>query len=219
MKLRAMLFDAGGVLYYRPRRWQNTRGFLSELNLQYLDSNHPNRMAWKIKAHAGEITEDEYIDALLDVFGVQDPNDRLRGRDILYKEERDIEFLEGVAETLNRLKNLGYLLGVVTNTYISTEEKREWCRQVGVDDIWDSFATSCEIGIVKPNPGIYLAALDPLGILPSESAFVGHNPGELEGARALGMVTIAFNHPAEMRSADYEIKHFPELIDIVRSIV
>ncbi|NIS82742.1 MAG: HAD hydrolase-like protein [Anaerolineales bacterium] len=219
MKLRAILFDAGGVLYYRPRRWQPTRVFLSELNLSYVDSNHPGRKVLKLKVQEGKISEEEYHEALLNIFGVQDPFDRLRGREILYKEERDIEFFEGVAETLHGLKNSGYLLGVVTNTFISTDEKREWFRRIGIDEIWDSFATSCEIGIVKPDPRIYRAALDPLGVPANASAFVGHSAGELKGAQALGMVTIAFNQKNRSFSADYVLTQFKELIDIVVAVV
>ena len=215
MKLGAILFDAGGILYHRPRRWQRTKAFLSELDLDYIDAKHPDRIALKIEAHAGRISADVYHNALLDLFGVGDPSNRLRGKCILYEEERDIEFHEGVPETLHRLKSWGKLLGVVTNTYISTEEKLAWFRRVGIGDIWDSFATSCEIGIIKPDPRIYRAALDPIGVPLGEAAFVGHTAVELAGAKSLGMTSIAFNRDDDQVVADYIIVRFPGLIELL----
>src|SRR5829696_8264782 len=73
-----------------------------------------------------------------------------------------------------KLKQAGLRLGIVTNTFDATATKLEWFRRVGIDTIWDSFATSCELKLMKPRPGIYLAALAPLDLYPSQAAFVGH---------------------------------------------
>jgi HAD superfamily hydrolase (TIGR01509 family) len=215
MRVRVILFDAGGVLYFRPRRWQHLRAFLSELGLAYIKAKHPDRLALKHRAHAGQLKEIEYHDAVLDLLGVWDPVQRQRGRAVLALEERDIQFFEGVRETCHRLKARGYLLGVVTNTYISTDEKREWYRRAGIDHLLDTFATSCEVGINKPDPRIYQAALDPLGVPVGEAAFVGHTTAELEGARALGMFTVAFSRKGKALSADHQITRFPDLLEIL----
>jgi FMN phosphatase YigB (HAD superfamily) len=214
MKIRALLFDAGDVLYHRPRRWQRTKAFLSELNLSYIEADHPARLALKRDAHAGRIDEVEYQGALLDLFGVKNPEDRNQGRVVLSEEIRDFEFFEGVPETLHKLKDMGFLLSVVTNTFNATSEKIHWFRQVGIHDIWTSFATSCELSIIKPNPKIYYAALNPLSVLPGEAAFVGHAASELKGAQALGMTTIAFNADEDVYEADHRINNFRELIDL-----
>lgn len=131
------------------------------------------------------------------------------------EDQRDIVFFEGVAETLHRLKALGLRLGVVTNTFDATNDKLGWFRHVGIDSVWDSFATSCELKVCKPDPRIYLAALNPLDLCPEEAAFVGHAAVELEGAKALGMTTIAFNRDDETVTADHIIIRFPELLDLV----
>ena len=43
---------------------------------------------------------------------------------------------------------------------------------------------------LAPDPKIYLPALDPINVFPSDAAFVGHAKTEIEGAKALGMTTI-----------------------------
>lgn len=82
--------------------------------------------------------------------------------------------------------------------------------------MWDSFATSCELKICKPDAGIYLAALELLRVRPDEAAFVGHAKQELQGAKDLGLTTIAFNTDDATVTVDYIISRFPQLLDVAR---
>lgn len=214
MKLEAMLFDAGDVLYHRPRRGASLNPFLAKMGLPKVPPDRQRLADLKRQAHAGQITKGAYQDALLELYGVCDPAMRLEGRRVLDDEQKDIVFFEGVPETLHRLKAAGLGLGVVTNTFDATKDKLEWFRRVGIDSLWDSFATSCELKVCKPDRRIYLAALNPLGFEPQEAAFVGHAAAELKGAKALGMTTIAFNRDNDTVTADYVIAIFPELLQL-----
>ena len=50
---------------------------------------------------------------------------------------------------------------------------------------------SWSAGVLKPDPLIYRAALDALGLIPGEAAYVGDGgDGELRGARRLGLRTV-----------------------------
>jgi putative hydrolase of the HAD superfamily len=51
---------------------------------------------------------------------------------------------------------------------------------------------SFEIGAVKPEPEIYRACLDALGVEPAEALFVDDRPRNVEGARALGIDAIVY---------------------------
>jgi HAD superfamily hydrolase (TIGR01549 family) len=53
---------------------------------------------------------------------------------------------------------------------------------------------STVLGAHKPEPAPYLAALQQAHLAPGEAAFVGHDAAELEGARRVGMTTVAVNH-------------------------
>lgn len=213
--LKAMLFDAGDVLYHRPRRGALLKPFLSRMGLPKTPPDQETLATLKRRAHAGQITKEKYQDEIMALNGVSDPSIRLQGRRILDEEQRDIVFFEGVPETLHRLKKAGLRLGVVTNTFDATKDKLEWFRRVGIGSLWDSFATSCELEVSKPDPRIYLAALEPLNVQPREAAFVGHAARELQGARALGLTTIAFNRDNATVSADHVISNFAELLPLV----
>lgn len=207
-----MLFDAGDVLYHRPRRGDLLKPFLSAMGLPKSPPDQERLTDLKRQAHAGQLTKEQYQDAMLALYGIFDPSSRVRGRQLMDEEQADIDFFDGVPETLHRLKKAGVRLGVVTNTFNPTNEKLEWFRRVKIDSIWDSFATSCELKICKPDPRIYRAALDPLGVRPEDAAFVGHATTELDGAKSLGLHTIAFNRDNDMVVADYILWRFSELL-------
>jgi HAD superfamily hydrolase (TIGR01509 family) len=183
--------------------------------LKLLPADDPEALVLKRQAHAGQITRDEYFDRLLSLHGLRDPSGDTEGRRVLDAAQIEVEFFDGVPETLHRLKEAGIRLGVVTNTHDSTQSKRQWFSKVGIDTLWDSFATSCELHLCKPQPGIYLAALSPLDLYPEDVAFVGHAEAELAGAKSLRMTTIAFNGDNETMTADHVISKFEELLDVV----
>jgi putative hydrolase of the HAD superfamily len=51
---------------------------------------------------------------------------------------------------------------------------------------------SFEIGVAKPEPGIYLRCLESLGVEPAEALFVDDRRENVEAARALGMEAVLF---------------------------
>ena len=153
MALKAALLDAGDVLYHRPRRRIALTAFLEERGLKPLPADDPEALALKRRAHGGEISREEYFDAVLGLCGLRDRAAFPEGRRIQDTAQIDIEFFDGVPETLHRLKDAGARLGVVTNTHDSTASKRKWFRKVGIDTLWDSFATSCELHLCKPRAG------------------------------------------------------------------
>ena len=214
-KLKALLFDAGDVLYHRPRRGALLKPFLSKMGLPKTPPDQQTLATLKHRAHSGQITKEQYQDEILAQNGVSDPAMRLQGRRVLDEEQRDIDFFDGVPEPLHRLKKSGLRLGVVTNTYDATADKLGWFRRVGIDALWDSFATSCELKVTKPDPRIYLAALEPLKVQPQEAAFVGHSAAELRGAKAVGLMTIAFNRDDAALPVDHVTSNFAELLPLV----
>jgi putative hydrolase of the HAD superfamily len=98
------------------------------------------------------------------------------------------ELLHPTPETLaalDRLRAAGLRLGLVSDCSIETPlvwEQTELARR------FDTAAFSSVIGVRKPNPDIYRAAYEPLGVDPADCLFVGDGGSrELTGAAALGM--------------------------------
>jgi putative hydrolase of the HAD superfamily len=91
------------------------------------------------------------------------------------------------APHLINLKSRGYQLGIVTDC--SAEMPLSWT-STWPKDVVDVVAFSCELGVRKPNPEMYLSATRRLNVQPDECLFIGDGDSdELLGAYALGMST------------------------------
>jgi putative hydrolase of the HAD superfamily len=211
--IQAIIFDAGDVLYYRPRRYQKLAAFLGS---QGIDASIIAREDVKLleqQAFKGLISRDQYREALLRLYGIVQPCQIEKGKLVLNEEDNDIEFFDGVREALQALKKKGCLLGIITDTAVPISEKLNWFERGGFAEVWDSIISSKEVGIRKPDPRIFQAALKQLGISASRAVFVGHKKTELDGARAIGMKTAAYNYEMDA-SADYYIGKLADLLDL-----
>jgi HAD superfamily hydrolase (TIGR01509 family) len=215
--MQAVFFDADGVLYYRQHRRQHLRSFLQQHHLPLPDQE----ALWQttreiyIQASCGAIEQEALYLAVLEACHVNITDSALRsaGCQALTADDAAITLFEGVAETLPALKARGFRLGVITDTAAPTPEKLRWLREQGLDIAWDAFASSRDIGIRKPDPRIYEAALKQCAVKPNQAAFVGHSARELAGARAVGLVTVAFNADPDAK-ADYFISRFADLLEL-----
>ena len=171
----------------------------------------------KDKAMIGEISKREYMEFRLRSMGIEDKAYLDLAIIELEKDSDDVGFFDGARETLTELKRRGYHLGIITDTYHTRETKLEWLQRNGIDQVWDVFVSSCEEGVRKPHPAIYRAALSQLDLAPSEASFVGHKRSELDGAKAVGLRTVAFNYEAKAEADDF-IEQFCELLTLFPSV-
>jgi HAD superfamily hydrolase (TIGR01509 family) len=167
----------------------------------------------KERAYRGQISQDQYFEDLLGLYGVNQPGLLEQGKHLIHQERGEVEFFEGVQKTLFELKQRGYLLGIITDTANSVQAKLSWFERGGFGHVWDSIISSKDIGVRKPDPKIYHAILDQLGLAPAQTIFVGHKPSELEGAHAVGMNTAAFNYD-QSAQADYYLENFSDILSV-----
>jgi len=127
-----------------------------------------------------------------------------------------------IPETLARLKADGYAIGLVSNT------GRTWGRylrqvqdRLGIGKYFDARVFSDEVGIRKPEAGIFEVALSKLGLPPEHVVHVGDDvTADIAGAKGHGMRAIWFNtgfwRGARADTADAEIADHNELPPILR---
>jgi putative hydrolase of the HAD superfamily len=212
-KIAAVLFDAGDVLYYRPGRGKKLAGFLDEMGLDPAMVPPIQKLEIKEQALIGRLSQEEYREAHIRLYGITQADMIERGVRAIEEEDNDIRFFDGVRDTLVQLKKRGFLLGIVTDTAFPVSVKLQWLEQGGFGSVWDTIISSNEVGIRKPAPEIYQAALRQVGVAPHQAAFVGHMGAEIDGAKATGLTTIAFNDGDSVR-ADYHIKNFVDLLEV-----
>jgi len=212
-QVRALLFDAGDLLYYRPERGKYFTEFLDEIGLSSkVDYGH-ERYLLRQQAYRGEMDQEEYQREILSLYNITQPGQVDRGLQAMKKDENNVQFFEGVKETLLTLKDEGYLLGIVTDTANPLHAKLSWFERGGFGHVWDAITSSLDVGVRKPDAKIYCTALEQLGVTVEQTVFLGHKKSELEGAIAVGMKTIAFNYEADA-PADYYIENFADILKV-----
>jgi FMN phosphatase YigB (HAD superfamily) len=214
--IKGIFFDAADVFYERR---ESTGEFATNLLKQngfadrVSESDLARQKNLRVQATKGRITPENYWDEFVRMRGVRDAQQRRAlVAQILEHTHRVIAIPGGRAATAE-LRARGFVLGIVTDTMCPVEWKMNWLAQVGVAEFIDVVACSTVLGAHKPNPEIYLNALHQARLEPGQAAFVGHDAGELAGARRAGMKTVAVNHDANAR-ADYYAQSLTDLLNV-----
>jgi HAD superfamily hydrolase (TIGR01549 family) len=132
-----------------------------------------------------------YLEALFLLGGV--PRDRLAEvRTCLAQMHAEQHLWSAVSEStpraLARLKAAGLALGVVSNSEGRVEEA---LLAAGLRQYFDVVVDSALVGIEKPDPRIFQAALQALGVSPDETLYVGDlYEVDVIGARAAGIEPV-----------------------------
>jgi putative hydrolase of the HAD superfamily len=83
-------------------------------------------------------------------------------------------------------------IGVVTNNVLA--EQIEKLRHLGLDALVDVLIASEEVGVAKPHPAIFQAALERLACTPDQVVMVGDNwENDIVGASRVGIRSIWLN--------------------------
>jgi putative hydrolase of the HAD superfamily len=93
-----------------------------------------------------------------------------------------------VTGALRRLRTAGVRLAVVSNWDVSLHDVLERTR---LRELVDVVVISAELGAAKPDPAIFRAALERLGVTPAEAMHVGDSvEHDVAGARAAGLEAV-----------------------------
>ena len=90
--------------------------------------------------------------------------------------------------TLQRLRKAGYKVGIITNLRRNLDEL---CQKSGLKPYLDFAVGSQEVGIEKPHPAIFKAALDRANVVREECLHVGDQVrSDVFGAQSVGMMAV-----------------------------
>lgn len=95
--------------------------------------------------------------------------------------------------TLAALQQRGFLLGVVTNRIWGGQPFQEDLQTLSLDNYFDlhQIAVSGDLGVRKPNPAIFLHALNELNVAPVNAVMVGDSlSADILGAQRLGIFAV-----------------------------
>jgi putative hydrolase of the HAD superfamily len=220
--LRAVLFDAGNTLVFLDYA-RLAEGVSSALGISLTAeglARHGSAAARAMEVAAGTDQERAaaYLEALFRLSGV--PAERLdEVRVCVSRMHQERHLWSGVAagsrESLARLRAAGLRLGVVSNSDGRVDQALQ---AAGLRQYFDVVVDSALIGVEKPDPRIFEAALAALGVAPEAALYVGDlYEVDVVGARAAGIEAVllvtteaAGSHPG-CRTA-------PSIVDLVNSL-
>lgn len=169
--IKEIIFDCFGVLtedgwlaFLAKYANEETEDELGLINFQY---------------DRGQLSYGEFVDEVCRVTGVQKSivhNMVTTGQHPNYR----------LLEYIQELKGRGYALGLISNVGVSL-------RGVLPDEFLDQFDTitlSYEIGVIKPESGIFEAHLAKTGFSAGEAIFIDDREINCEGAQAVGMQAV-----------------------------
>ena len=102
------------------------------------------------------------------------------------------DLIPGAAEAVRELHRRGYRIGLVADGF--TDTFRNVLTQHGLGDLFAAMAISEEVGVMKPDPRMFRAALEAMGVPESDYrrvVMVGNHLGrDIKGANELGLVSV-----------------------------
>jgi putative hydrolase of the HAD superfamily len=181
--IRAIIFDFYGVICYEVgSNWYKTRPpkeLISELKEKY---DAPSDL--------GTISEEEFFSGIA-------PSVRLTGKEVRTEWLNASKIDEELVSFIRQLKTT-HKIAICSNT--APKIFRETLQANNIEDAFDIVVSSSEIGMIKPNPDIYLYTLKELGVKPEEAIFIDDRESNLEGARAVGINSILYVNLQQIKS-------------------
>ncbi|RIK74324.1 MAG: hypothetical protein DCC68_23300 [Planctomycetota bacterium] len=216
MPLRGLLFDMGDI-FYDATPWRRTiTAALVERGVAIEFPDFVRR--WEGELVPVYLGQKPYWDAFTELLAkfALDARQREEIQIIAAEKARAVEkrtLFPGVAETLAELHRRGLKLAVLSDTESREPRVRERLAAMSIEQHFEAVVTSVDIGYVKPMPEAFATALDRISVPKAAAAFVGHDEDELAGAKAFGLVTVAYNfNPGIV--ADHYLSDFSELLDL-----
>jgi len=181
MNLRAVIFDFGGVLAFPPSDQQfskaaalcgmTTPDFIAAFwqKRHEYDRGMDPQGYWRDFAQSNGL---EFDDAMVDAM-------------IAFEIEFWSHYDDRVFAWITELRRAGLRTSILSNLPITIGENLR--ATPGFLDHFDQVTFSYQLGVIKPEPGIYRFALEGLGVAVGEALFLDDRPDNVEGARAIGL--------------------------------
>ena len=229
MKYRAVIFDLFGTLVDEIRYPER-----QEIKYQRLVSDTVAilglpidgfKRVWSETSRArniGEIRNTRSALALIcESLAVEVTDDQLERAAAIRSEHmrRSLEPRYGSLETLIRLRGMSIKVGLVSNT---TADVSDLWTEAPFEPAIDASILSCDVGMKKPDPEIYLLACERLEVEPGQCLFIGDGGSrELTGATNVGMTAVLIRAPDDTKSGAREdwqgtkISSVAEVLDLL----
>jgi putative hydrolase of the HAD superfamily len=195
----AILFDAGGTLILQdPLEIGARLGIPIDPGIAHRAHYHAMAEYSDLRLAGEEADWDWWLERYFTLLEVEDPHlagDRIQRGYALWNHP-----IDGVFDTIAGLNREGVRVAVISN---SDGTVRASLGRAGLLDLFEFVLDSHEVGLSKPEPGIFHAALDRMGLTPEDAWYVGDSVfHDVNGARAAGLADAILVDPYSLGPSD-----------------
>ena len=197
MQPKAVIFDVGGVLLESPflsalrwaEDWDIPVGVLKKIFGDYARRPLPGEdpLLWH-EVECGRVGLSDFVVQMKTVL-LSELSPEHRAANITAEDFNPFSDAAPIAlmlELSSEVRAKGIRTAILTN---NVKEWRQWRDRIPVE-LFDPVLDSCEVGLRKPDPDIYLLLCSQLGLAPRECLFLDDHPDNIEGARSVGMEAL-----------------------------
>ncbi|WP_316839809.1 HAD-IA family hydrolase [Pedobacter gandavensis] len=184
-RIKVLFFDVGGVLLNNGWGHQSRQEASERFGLNHEEMEVLHNFIFNVY-EIGKITMDDYLDTV--VFN--------HPRDFSKQDFKDFLFAQSVAlpDFLPWLKEWKKSCGlrVISINNEGREINNYRIQKFGLHDCFDAFISSCEVGMRKPDPGIFNLAMGIAQVSPDECLYFDDRLMLAQAAQKLGI--RSFHH-------------------------
>lgn len=166
----------------------------------------------------GYKSREEYWPEMIDLWGWKDaPELSVLTDDFNSRFGLKVDMLPDSVDVIKQLKQRGYILGMITNGNSKLQNTK--LDTAGIRGLFDVVVVSDDIGIWKPEAGIFEYAMNKVGVTAEQSVYVGDHPvNDIQGALNARMQPIWMNYGSFAGQATEGvpgIENIRELLDML----
>lgn len=193
---KAVLFDFDETLQDRTAAFEKymdtfLADFCPDITLEEAEKRKEDM---RITGNGGYVNREEWCANLIEMWNWTDApsNVTLANHYDTKFGDHNVVFPDS-AKLLQKLKNRGYVVGVITNGPSALQNHK--MDTSGLRPYCDIVVVSGDVGVHKPDPALFAYTANKLGLKPSDCTYVGDHPiNDIQGALAAGMKAIRMNY-------------------------
>ena len=216
--IKAIIFDAGDLVYYRDDETlkpildflgKNGYGISAKQFIKAYDEH-------ALEVYKGKISKDEHLKKTLEYLKIKFDDKFFNEFAAVFRQNfSNIKIKENAHNTFEKIKSLNIKIGILTDTATTEEKKLEWLKKIDLARFVDTIVCSSVTGHTKDEKEAYEAVLNKLNISSQNAIFVGHKKYEMKGARLAGIKSVSTEKNA---GGDYYIKDISEILDLIKKL-
>lgn len=214
MKIKAVIFDLDGVICHTDRfHYQAWKALADQYGI-YFDEEINNRLRGVSRMASLDIILERYEGdrSLLPLEEMAEQKNRTYRN--LLKQMTPADVAPEILETLEKLKKAGIKIAIGS----SSKNTPLILEKIGLSQEFDAVSDGNNITKSKPDPEVFLKAAEYLDVPPQECMIVEDAEAGIQAGKNGNMATIGIGEAALCGKADFSVKDFRMIYDIVSKL-